>query len=449
MSRFVVVGAGVTGLTAAYRLTQLGHDVTVLEASDIVGGKLRTTPFAGAPAVDEGADVFLARVPWATELCQELGLGDDLISPAAASASVWWNGRMHPIPTGLVLGVPAGLGGLARSQLLSPRGKIAAALEPLRRPRDAHDNVGSLIRARFGDEVLERLVDPLLGGINAGDCDQLSLAAAAPQLETAAKDRRSLLLGLRRNRPKTTGPIFFAPRQGMAAIPRALASRLNDLRLSTPVRSLARDNGGWRVVTDTHSLWANGVLVAVPAFVAADLLADLSPAATTGLRGIDHASVVMVTLAFPSAAFEHLPEGAGYLVPKPQQRSVTAVSVGTAKWPAWRVDDQVILRVSVGRYGTEGVTIGDDDTLLQRALDDIRPALGLHAEPTAHRITRWDRAFPQYRPGHLGHILTIKKTLASDVPHLHVAGAGFDGIGVPACIRQGNQVARTMTEETA
>lgn len=449
MSRFVVVGAGVTGLTAAYRLTHLGHDVTVLEASDIVGGKLRTSPFAGAPAVDEGADVFLARVPWATELCQELGLGDDLISPAAASASVWWNGRMHPIPTGLVLGVPAGLGGLARSKLLSPRGKIAAALEPLRRPRDAQDNVGSLIRARFGDEVLERLVDPLLGGINAGDCDQLSLAASAPQLKTAARDHRSLLLGLRRNRPKTSGPIFFAPRQGMASIPQALASRLNDVRLSTGVRSLARDNGGWRVETDTHALWANGVLLAVPAFVAADLLADLSPAATTGLRGIDHASVVMVTLAFPSAAFEHLPEGAGYLVPKPQQRSVTAVSVGTAKWPAWRVDDQVILRVSVGRYGTEGVTIGDDDTLVRRALDDIRPTLGLRGEPTSYRITRWDRAFPQYRPGHLGHILTIKKMVASDLPRLYVAGAGYDGIGVPACIRQGNQVARTMTEETA
>ncbi len=449
MSRFVVVGAGVTGLTAAYRLTRLGHDVTVLEASDTVGGKLRTTPFAGAPAVDEGADVFLARVPWATELCQELGLGEDLISPAAASASVWWNGRMHPIPTGLVLGVPAGLGGLARSQLLSPRGKVAAALEPLRRPRDAHDNVGSLIRARFGDEVLERLVDPLLGGINAGDCDQLSLAASAPQLETAAKEHRSLLLGLRRNRPKKTGPIFFAPRQGMAAIPRALASHLHDVRLSTPARSLARDNGGWRLETDTHSISADGVLLAVPAFVAADLLANLAPDATTALRGIDHASVVMVTLAFPSAAFEHLPEGAGYLVPKPQQRSVTAVSVGTAKWPAWRVGDQVILRVSLGRYGTDGVTIGDDNTLLARALDDIRPALGLRTDPTASRITRWDRAFPQYRPGHLGHILTIKKTVASDVPHLYVAGAGYDGIGVPACIRQGNQVASTMTEDTA
>jgi protoporphyrinogen/coproporphyrinogen III oxidase len=449
MSRFVVVGAGVTGLTAAYRLTRLGHDVTVLEASGTIGGKLRTTPFAGAPAVEEGADVFLARVPWAIELCTELGLGDDLISPAASSASVWWNGRLHPIPTGLVLGVPAGLGGLARSRLLSPRGKLTAALEPLRRPRDAYDNVGTLIRARFGDEVLERLVDPLLGGINAGDCDQLSLAASAPQLETAAKDHRSLLLGLRRNRPKTTGPIFFAPRQGMAAIPRGLASHLHDLRLSTPARSLARDNGGWRVETDTHSIWADGVLLAVPAFVAAGLLANLSPAAATGLRGIDHASVVMVTLAFPSAAFEHLPEGAGYLVPKPQQRSVTAVSVGTAKWPAWRVGDQVILRVSVGRYGTEAVTIGDDNTLLERTLDDIRSALGLRTDPTAYRITRWDRAFPQYRPGHLGHILTIKKTVASDLPHLHVAGAGYDGIGVPACIRQGNQVARTMTEETA
>jgi protoporphyrinogen/coproporphyrinogen III oxidase len=447
MSRIVVVGAGVTGLTAAYRLTQSGHNVTVLEASGTVGGKLRTTPFAGAPAVDEGADVFLARVPWATELCQELGLGDDLISPAAASASVWWNGRMHPIPTGLVLGVPAGLGGLARSRLLSPRGKLAAALEPLRRPRDAHDNVGSLIRARFGDEVLERLVDPLLGGINAGDCDQLSLSASAPQLEKAASEHRSLLLGLRRNRPATTGPIFYAPRNGMAAIPKALTSHLQDVRLSTPVRSLARHNGGWRVETDKESFSADAVLLATPTFAAADLLADLSPDAAAGLREVDHASIVMVTVAFPADAFGHLPQGAGYLVPKPQQRAVTAVSNGTAKWPAWQVADQVILRISVGRYGTESVTVGDDATLLARALADVRPALGIATEPTASRITRWNRAFPQYRPGHGKHILTIKKTVATDLPRLHLAGAGYEGIGVPACIRQANEVARTMTEE--
>jgi protoporphyrinogen/coproporphyrinogen III oxidase len=447
MSRIVVVGAGVTGLTAAYRLTQHGHDVTVLEASDIVGGKLRTTPFAGVPAVDEGGDVFLARVPWATELCHELGLGEDLISPAAASASVWWDGRMHPIPTGLVLGVPAGLGGLARSRLLSTRGKLAAALEPLRRPRDAYDNVGSLIRARFGDEVLERLVDPLLGGINAGDCDHLSLSASAPQLEIAAKEHRSLLLGLRRNRPSTTGPVFYAPRGGMATIPRAIASHLHDVQLSTPVRSLARDNGGWRVETDTESISADAVLLAISTFAAADLLARLSPSVAAGLREVDYASVVMVTVAFPAAAFGRLPDGAGYLVPKPQQRAVTAVSNGTAKWPAWRVGDQVILRISVGRYGTESVTIGDDATLLARALADVRPALGLSTEPTAVRITRWDRAFPQYRPGHGEHILTIKKTVAADLPQLQLAGAGYEGIGVPACIRQGNEVARTMTEE--
>lgn len=446
MSRFVVVGAGITGLTAAYRLTRQGHSVTVVEASDTLGGKLRTSPFAGAEAVDEGADVFLARVPWATELCEELGLGNDLISPAAASASVWWNGRMHPIPSGLVLGVPAGLGGLARSQLLSPMGKLRAALEPLRPRRDPRDNVGTLIRQRFGAEVLERLVDPLLGGINAGDADKLSLSASAPQLAAAMTDHRSLLLGLRRNRPKTAGPVFYAPRGGMAMLPRTLATYLSDVRLSTTARSLTPEHGGWRLHTDTDSIWADQVLLAIPSFAAADLISSHSSASAVALREVEYASVSMVTLAFTPDAFGAMPKGAGYLVPKPQQRSVTAVSVGTAKWPAWRVGDQVILRVSVGRYGNEKASFGDDATLVGRAMADITPALEIRKDPSAYRITRWENAFPQYRPGHSAHILALTKTVAADLPGVHLAGAGYDGIGVPACIRQANQVARTMME---
>lgn len=447
MSRFVVVGAGITGLTAAYRLTTAGHDVTVLEASDRIGGKLQTSPFAGAPAVDEGADVFLARVPWATDLCSELGLADDLISPSAASASVWWSGKMHPIPAGLVLGVPASLGGLARSNLLSPIGKMKAALEPLRRHHDPHDSVGSLIRHRFGDEVLERLVDPLLGGINAGDADRLSLAASAPQLASAAQ-HRSLLLALCRQQPTRSGPVFLAPRQGMAALPRALADRLSDVRLAAPVTALDRTGDRWFVRTPASIIEADAVLLAIPTFAAADAIESLHIELAQQLRAIEHASVVMVTLAFPADALPSQPTEAGYLVPKPQQRAVTAVSFGTAKWPAWRVEDQLILRVSMGRLGTRWATEGTDDQIVARALDDVRPALNLRRDPTEIRVSRWDRAFPQYEPGHLQRIAAIKRTITWDLPGLHVAGAGYDGVGIPACIRQGTEAAVAMTKST-
>lgn len=445
MSRFVVVGAGVTGLTAAYRLTQLGADVTVLEADDRIGGKICTTPFAGAPAVEEGGDVFLARVPWATDLCAELGLANDLISPAAASASVWWNGRMHPIPAGLVLGVPAGLGGLATSRLLSPIGKLRAALEPLLPRQDAADSVGALVRGRFGAQVLERLVDPLLGGINAGDADHLSLAASAPQLATASDANRSLLLGLRRNRPTATGPIFFAPRQGMSAIPTALAAHLHDIRLSTPVHSLQPDGSAWHVETDRETLHADGVLLAIPAFAAATLLGRLSPDVAAGLGGIPYASVAMVTLAFPQTAFAAPLRGAGYLVPKPQQQGVTAVSFGSNKWPTWRVGEQVIVRVSVGRYGNEYGAEHDASALVSRALAEISSPLGVKGSPSHSRVTSWEKAFPQYLPGHLDRVTAVKAALGRHCPTLHLAGAAFEGIGIPACIRQGNQVARTMT----
>ena len=446
MSRFVVVGAGITGLTAAYRLAQQGADVTVVEADDHIGGKIRTSPFADAPAVEEGGDVFLARVPWATDLCTELGLGNDLISPSAASASVWWNGRMHPIPAGLVLGVPARLGGLAASRLLTPRGKIRAAIEPILPRHGAADSVGTLVRGRFGSQVLERLVDPLLGGINAGDADHLSLAASAPQLAAAASAHRSLLLGLRRNGPTTSGPIFFALRQGMSALPAALAAQLVDVRVSTPVRSISPNGSAWRVETDRETLNADGVVLAVPAFAASALLSDFSPDVAASLGTIPYASVAMITLSFPQSAFNVPLSGAGYLVPKPQQHGVTAVSFGSNKWPAWRVDDQVILRVSLGRYGNEQAAEGDTATLLDRAMAEIRTPLGLRSEQSHSRVTVWKKAFPQYLPGHLDRVAMLTSTLARDWPTLRLAGAAFDGIGIPACIRQGNQVARTMTQ---
>ncbi len=209
MTHVAVVGGGITGLSAAYHLRHRAGDssappprVTLFEAEERLGGKIRTSPFAGLPAVDEGADAFLARVPWAVDLAHELGL-DDLVSPATGRAYVWWDGSLHPIPEGLVLGVPAGLGSLARSHLLSWPGKARAVLEPLvRRGHPAADNLGALIEHRFGAEVLDRLVDPLIGSINAGDTRQLSLAASAPQVAAGLDRSRSLLLGLRKGRAR-------------------------------------------------------------------------------------------------------------------------------------------------------------------------------------------------------------------------------------------------------
>ena len=281
MTHVAVVGGGITGLSAAYHLRHRAGDssappprVTLFEADERLGGKIRTSPFAGLPAVDEGADAFLARVPWAVDLAHELGL-DDLVSPATGRAYVWWDGSLHPIPEGLVLGVPAGLGSLARSHLLSWPGKARAALEPLvRRGHPAADNLGALIEHRFGAEVLDRLVDPLIGSINAGDTRQLSLAASAPQVAAGLDRSRSLLLGLRKGRGAApAGPGVPRARPGDGGLRRRAPcgrSTASEVVTGQPVEVLERRaEGGW-VVQGTE---VDAVILALPAYEAARLLA--------------------------------------------------------------------------------------------------------------------------------------------------------------------------------
>ena len=456
-----VVGGGITGLAAAWALTKLDDPpaVVVFDA-DRLGGKLRTSPFAGLPAVDEGADAFLARVPEAIALCNELGLGDELVAPATGKAYLWWNGAMHRLPEGLVLGVPAGVARLARSDLLSWRGKARAALEPLLPRLSAaldDDNLGALIRSRFGDEVLERLVDPLIGGINAGDADHLSLAASAPQVAEVAARSRSLLIGLRRRALPTgtppTGtvssgpaaPVFLTPQRGMASLVGRLVDALTErgveLRTAAPIERIERDGTGWRVGT----LDADAVIVATPAHVAAPQLAAVAPRAAALIAAIEHASVAMVTLAFDAANVSRTLDGSGHLIPKPQQHHLTACSWASTKWAHWRRADQVVLRASLGRYGHEASALGGDDELIARALADLTPALGLRGAPSDVRITRWDKAFPQHTPKHLDRVLAIEAALADEAPGLVVAGAAYRGVGIPACIRQGVVAAATVT----
>src|SRR5687768_10471652 len=256
MRRIVIVGGGIAGLTVAERLGASAGDsvrVELFESDERLGGKLMTSPFAGRAGVDEGADAFLARVPAGVGLARRVGLGDSLTSPTGAHASVW-HGGLHRIPDGLMLGVPGGFAGLATSRLLSVRGKVRAAIEPLLpRTADPHDSIGELVRARFGDEVHERLVDSLVGSIYATDTDRFSLAMV-PQLADLAIGSRSLLLAarsMRKRRPPTSGPIFFAPRSGMQSLADAARAAAEAsgvvFRTGSAVTAVERDGAVWRV----------------------------------------------------------------------------------------------------------------------------------------------------------------------------------------------------------
>ncbi|HEX2782171.1 MAG TPA: protoporphyrinogen oxidase [Ilumatobacteraceae bacterium] len=438
--RIAVIGGGITGLAAAHAVVSDGAQVVLFETRSTVGGVIRTTPFAGHPAIDEGADAFLARVPWAVDLARAVSLGDTLTSPAAGRAAVWWNG-LHDIPEGLLLGLPTDVFALARSPLLSPRGKLRAATEVLRpRSNSDVDSIGSYVRSRFGDEVHERLVDPLVGSIYAADTDDFSLAAI-PQLAELAAHSRSVLLARRRSSAPPSGPVFYAPAAGMGALVEAIAATViaagGELRCDRTIGELAADGERWRVDGEQF----DGVVLACPARAAAALLLGFEASIASTLAAIPTAGVALLTLALPAEPWPARLRGlSGYLVPKPQQRLVTAVSFGSQKWAHWASPDHVVLRVSLGRDGLPALHLSDGD-LLAAARAELETHLGVKSDPTAVRVSRWPDSFPQYRPHHGAAIAATERLLPRGIA---LAGASYHGIGIPACIRSAQQAARVL-----
>jgi protoporphyrinogen/coproporphyrinogen III oxidase len=454
-----VVGAGISGLATAIALTDTGDvDVTVLEAADRVGGKIHATPFAGVAGVDEGPDAFLARVPEAVSLARRVGLGDDLVSPEAVGAAVWHDG-LHPIPDGLMLGLPGKIVPLATTGLLSWRGKARAALEPfLPGTSTDSDSIGEFVRARFGDEVHERLVDSLVGSIYAADTDHFSLAEV-PQLAALAKGNRSVLLAARRQRRSQAGtataassPVFATPRGGIGALVEATADAVvaagGRIRTGADVTAIApTGDGRWTLSVSIddgsapggHDTSFDAVVFATPAGATATMLAEHAPDAATLLGRAETADVVMVTLHVRADQWPDRLRGlSGYLVPKPDQRWVTAVSFASQKWAHWRPPaGGEILRVSIGRDGMAVMHL-DDDEVLRVVLDDLERHVGVRFVPEEVRITRWPAAFAQYRPHHATWVDDVEAALPSGV---FVTGAGFRGIGIPACVRSATSIA--------
>jgi oxygen-dependent protoporphyrinogen oxidase len=449
--KVVVVGAGITGLTAAYDLSQRGHDVTVLDADDRAGGKILTTPFAGLPAVDCGPDAFLARVPAAVALCRELGFGDELISPATGAARIWSHGALRPIPLPNFLGVPLAAEPLVASRIVGADAGRWVERDLARTvdegQPDGDESVGDLVRRRLGDEVLERLVDPLLGGIYAGDADRLSLRAGAPQLWHAARANPSLVRGLLDMRRAAEAasppdaPVFFAPPDGMTRLVRELTARLGErVRLGQPVTRIERDDEHW-VVDGTR---AEGVVLTTPSFATAQLLRDAAPDTATLLDAIEYAGVALVTFAIPRDAIESPLDASGFLVPKAESMLLTACSWASTKWAHLDRGKHIVLRASAGHFGNEYALTLDDDALVRAMFDELALMMGLQAEPVEVRVSRWPRSFPQYTPGHDERVDEIERHLAREAPGVALAGAPYRGIGLPACITQAHAAAAAV-----
>ena len=470
----MIVGGGIAGLAAAFFLRDRGAAVTVLEGSPRLGGKLAVSEIAGV-AVDEGAEALLARRPEGTDLIGAVGLADRLVLPGTTAAGIWTRGRLRPLPKRQLMGVPADLGELQSSGILSDAG-MARARDDLRlppTPRDGDVPVASYVGARFGQELVDRLVDPLLGGVYAGRADELSFQATLGGLAQASRQHRSLaeaaasLLPAPGSAGRPAGPVFTTLSGGLGTLPPAVAAQSGaTVRTGAMVRELARTEkgesaaaggGGWRLtVGPTRApewLDADAVILAVPARPASRLLAGLpgAGAAAAALGEIDYASMAIVTLAYRAGAFPARPEGSGYLVPAVDGRPVKAVTFSTVKWPHLRgapppafppnpnpdlragVNGLDIVRCSVGRIGEEALLQRDDSELAGIAAADLAAATGVRGEPADVRVSRWGGGLPQYAVGHAERVARIRAGIAAQ-PGLAVCGAVYDGIGIPACI---------------
>lgn len=441
--RVVVVGAGIAGLAAAHRLLESGARVTVLEASDRVGGKLLPGEIAGA-RVDLGAESLLARRPEAVGLARDVGLADRLQPPATATAALWTRGALRPMPKGHVMGVPGTAATLAG--VLSDEG-VARIERDAGLPRtEIGDDVaiGAYVAARLGREVVDRLVEPLLGGVYAGDAYRISMRAAVPQLFEAARAHTSLTEGVRVIQARAaaarqTGPVFMGIAGGVGTLPLAVAESVRargaEILTGAPVTELRREpDDGWRIVAGDRVLRADGVVLAVPAPAAAGLLRAEAPGAAAELAAVEYASMALVTLAYRRAEAE-LPEGSGFLVPPVDGHTIKASTFASRKW-GWIAEenpDLVVLRTSVGRQGETEILRRDDADLVEVSRHDLKAATGLTAAPVATRVTRWQDGLPQYPVGHHARVTRVREHLAG-LPGLAVCGAAYDGVGVPACI---------------
>lgn len=424
--RVIVVGAGIGGLAAARELSAAGHEVIVLEASDRVGGKLRTESIAGV-RVDVGAEAMLARRPEGVALASDLGLS--VVHPTRATSRILSRGELRPMPRS-IMGVPMDIEGLAASGVLSAAGLArvrAEATLPVALP-EGDVSVGDLVAERYGDEVTDRLVEPLLGGVYAGRARRISARAAVPQLLTMLA--KGPLTPQAAAVPTSPAPVFAGLEGGMGRLPQRLAEDL-DVRLSSPVASL-------------DDLDADAIVLATPAAPTARLLAGVAPEASELLGGIESATSAVVTFAFDAAELGLGEDRSGFLIPPVEPTAIKAATFSFAKWDWVRQagrtadGDLVLLRTSLGRAG-ETISAVDDE-LIAASHRDLETIVGVTVAPVDVHVQRWEDGLPQYAVGHLDLVERVRASVAASsggslgTRRIAVCGAAYDGVGIPAVI---------------
>lgn len=467
----VVVGGGITGLSAAYYVKQAMKErgvplrLTLLEKSDTYGGIIQTLRRDGF-VIEKGPDSFLARKLPIIELTRELGLEDQLTgqNPASRKTYIVRNHRLHRMPPGLQLGIPTEVGPFVRTGLLSPAGKLRAGLDLFlpKRTDPSDESLGSFLERRLGKEVLSQVVEPLLAGIYAGNTYNLSLKATFPQFHAIEQKHRSLILGMMRSRKSggeesrtlpepARNSAFLSYKEGLETIVHGLLDALDDVRFvkNCGVDSIRREGAGYRLELDNgETELADAVIAALPAYGISRLLGEAVPGVKE-LDRIEYISVANIILAYDEKDIGRKLEGSGFLVPRSEGRFITASTWTSMKWLHTAPAGKALLRCYVGRAGDERWLNMTEAEVIRGVRSDLKDLMGITGEPLFTEMTPLPRAMPQYPVGHLELIARVRAALAEAMPGVQVTGAAFGGVGLPDCVRQGKEAALAVAARLA
>ncbi len=464
MKHIVVIGGGIAGLAAAHRVTELSRErsleveVSLFEASSRLGGTIATET-VGDFLIEAGPDSFITEKPWALRLCERIGLTARLVSTQSAYQKIYvvHGGKLEALPEGFFLLAPTRLGPFVRSPLFSWSGKLRMAAELLlpRANLDSDESLGAFVRRRFGDEALERVAQPLVGGIYASDPDRLSLGATMPRFKEMERQSRSVIWSMwaeqrRRARRREAGSgarwsLFVTLAGGMQEFVDAIAGRLpaGSAHRHAPVTTVDYEPAKklWCVTTrDGETLHADGVIVATPAFHAAEILRGCATAAANELRQISYASTATVSLAFRREDFPHPPDSFGFVVPAIERRRIMACTFSSLKYPGRAPEGQILLRAFVGGALQAKLFDDNDAAMEQHVRGELRSLLSITAQPLISRIWRHPQSMPQYYVGHDARIQRIENSL-KDFSALALAGSAYHGVGISDCVRTGEEAA--------
>jgi protoporphyrinogen/coproporphyrinogen III oxidase len=462
-----VIGGGITGLAAAYRLRELAAarefplHVELLERGARCGGALETIRRDGF-VIETGADSFISEKVACAELAARLGLGADLIPTREIYRKTYvvHAGRLVEIPAGFSLLAPAHLGPVFRSALFSPLGKLRIALEPYiaARTSDDDESLDSFVTRRLGREVLERVAQALAGGIYTADPKRLSMHATMPRFVEMERRHGSVVKGMRAaedarasKTSETSGArwsLFQSFRNGMATLPEALAARLGEsIRQGSEVVAMARSADAWRLaLASGESIDADAVICAAPAYAASRIVADIAPAVAKILGGIGYASAATVNLTFRESDFDGPPRAFGFVVPAVEHRRIIAGSFSSFKFEGRAPAGAILARAFVGGEMSRDMMRLSDDEMVAAVRDEFRALLGVSAAPGFAEVRRWPDSMPQYEVGHLARIAEIERAVG-EIPAFAIAGAAYRGVGIPDCISGGENAAAAIFAE--